>query len=260
MDIYPQSQNGSICQFPFQKSLHYRTIVNIGEDGSRLALEDPNAAAISWKLSYSGLSDTERLGFETFFDNMSGRLKNFTFLDPSGNLLLWSEDFGQAVWHKSGLLTSSTGISDPCGTLRATAITNNGPGDLTLTQSVSVPGSYLCCLSCFVRSPNPATIQLTRDSSTKEVIVSSAWRRVFLTGASSGSESSVFGLTIPTGAQIHVFGMQVEAQTRPSTYVQTLDRSGVYPMTRFDSDTLTFSSDAPNSNSCEITLYCKLAL
>jgi hypothetical protein len=84
---------------------------------------------------------------------------------------------------------------------------------------------------------------------------------VFLSAATSdGADTSTFGVTIPAGAQVDLFGMQVAPQTGPSTYVQTLDRSGVYPATRFDSDSLSFTSSAPNSNACEIKLYSRLAL
>lgn len=260
MDIYPQGQNGSVCQFPFEKSLHYRTILNVAEDGSRLALEDPNATAIRWRLTYSGLTDSEMASFQGFFESMSGRLKNFTFLDPSANLLTWSEDFSQTAWQKSTLLQCASGVSDPLGTQRASTVTNTSPGDLTLLQSVSVPGSYLCSFSCFVQSASPGIVTLTRDSASEAFSVSTAWQRIALSSTSNTADTSVFGITIPTGAQITLFGMQVQAQVKPSIYVQTLDRSGVYPMTRFDSDALTFRSDAPNSHACEIKLYSRLTL
>jgi len=261
MLIYPQAPNGSVCQFPFEKQLQYRTIVNSAEDGSRIVLEDPNASAIRWTLKYSGLTDTELATFQSFFESMSGRLNTFTFIDPSGNLLAWSEDFGQTAWQKPTLLQCQTSIADPLGTQRATSVANSGSGDLALAQSVSVPGSYLCCFSFFVQSASPAAITLTRGSISKTVAISSSWNRVFLsTTTPDGSDTSTFGITISAGQQIDLFGVQVEAQAIPSTYVQTLDRSGVYPATRFDSDSLSSTADAPNSNACEIKLYSRLAL
>src|ERR1700731_1820777 len=98
MYIYPQASNGSVCQFPFTKSLKYRTIANVGEDGSRILLQDTDATAITWNLKYTGLSDTELQGIQRFFESMGGRLRNFTFVDPSDNLLTWSEDFSQPCW------------------------------------------------------------------------------------------------------------------------------------------------------------------
>jgi hypothetical protein len=261
VQIYPQTPNGSVCQFPFTKTLQYRTIVNTAEDGSRVVLDDPNAAAVRWTLNYSGLTDTDVATYQSFFSSMAGRLQSFTFLDPAGNLLTWSEDFSQTAWQMSTFLQCQSGFTDPTGTQRATTVTNRGSGDLALAQSVSVPGSYLCCFSCFVSSAVQTSIALTRGSISESLSVSPVWRRVFLsTTTSDGADTSVFGISIPAGAQINVFGMQVEPQAQPSTYVPTLDRSGVYPATRFDSDTLSFKSEAPNNNSCEIKLYSRLAL
>jgi hypothetical protein len=261
MTFYPQTSNGSVCQFPIEKTLQYRTITNSMEDGSRIVLQDANSSAIRWTLNYSGLTDTELASYQSFFASMSGRLQNFTFFDPSGNLLTWSEDFSQTAWQKSTFLQCQTGITDPLGTQRATSVTNSGSGDLALAQSVSVPGSYLCCFSFFAQSPNQTSIALTRGSFSQSFPVSNVWQRVFLsTTTSDGENTSTFGVTIPAGSQLNLFGMQVEPQAQPSTYVQTLDRSGVYQSTRFDSDSLPFKSDAPNSNSCEITLYSRLPL
>jgi hypothetical protein len=261
MNIYPQLSNGAVCHFPFEKTLRYRTIVNLMEDGSRVVLEDPNAAGIQWKLTYSGLTDTEAAGLQTFFGSVAGRLQTFTFFDPSGNLLTWSEDFSQTAWQMSTFLQYQAGTADPLGTQRATTVTNTGSGSLAILQSVAVPGSYLCSFSVYVRSSTPLTIVLTRDEVSQTFSISNTWLRVSLaTTTSDAAQTSNFGVTIPVGAQIDIFGMQVEAQPTPSTYIQTLDQSGVYAATRFDSDSLAFTADNPNSNSCEISLYSRLSL
>ena len=51
MQVFPQTTIGAVCQFPFTKTLQYRTIVNSVEDGSRIILDDPNASAIRWNLN-----------------------------------------------------------------------------------------------------------------------------------------------------------------------------------------------------------------
>jgi hypothetical protein len=261
MSIYPQLSNGAACQFPFEKTLLYRTIVNLVEDGSRIVLEDPNAVAVRWKLSYSGLTDTELTALQSFFESAAGRLQTFTFLDPSGNLLTWSEDFSQTAWQKSTFLQCQTGVGDPLGTQRATTVPNNGSAALALVQSISVPSSAFCCFSFFVRSNSAAVVTLSRGDASETVSVSNSWQRVFLaTAASDGSATSSFSIVIPAGVAVDLFGMQVEAQTSPSTYVQTLDQSGVYPATRFDSDLFAFTADAPNSNRCQVSLYSRITL
>jgi hypothetical protein len=261
MPVYPQLSNGSVCQFPFEKCLQYRTIVNSAEDGSRIVLQDAFASAIRWTLHYNSLSDDELGIYQSFFETMQGRLQTFTFLDPAGNLLTWSEDFSQAAWQKPALLQIRTGTGDPVGTQRATTLVNSGPGDLTLSQTLALPGNSLCCFSLFVRSQAAAQIVLNRGSSSIAQDVSSSWQRVFLsTATSDGGDASIFGITIRAGQSVDVFGMQVEAQARPSTYVPVLDRGGVYPMTRFDSDSLAATKSAPNSNGFSVKLYSRLVL
>jgi hypothetical protein len=259
MNIYPQLSTGAVCQFPIQKIRHYRTIVNQFEDGSRVVLQDPNATAIQWKLSYSGISDDEVSALQGFFDSVEGRLRSFTFVEPGGNLLAWSEDLSQLAWQKSTFLQIQTGVTDPVGSQRASSVTNSGAGALALVQTIAVPGSYVCCWSFFGRSDSPTSISLQRGTASEALILGPAWQRVSLTTTTSdGILTSDFGVTIPPGAQVNLFGMQVETQAAPSTYVQTLAAGGVYPSTRFDSDSLTFTADAPNSHSCQVSLYSRV--
>jgi hypothetical protein len=261
MSIYPQLPTGSVCQFPFGKTLQYRTIVNLAEDGSRTVLQDPNAAAVQWQLNYAGLTDTELATLQGFLESMSGRLQTFTFLDPSGNLLVWSEDFSQPAWQRNTLLQIAPGVSDPLGTQRATTVTNTGSGSLSLVQTVQVPGSYLCCFSFFARSAAAVNLSLTRGAVSQSFSPSNSWRQFSLAiTTSDGNPTSNFGVMLPAGAQIDLFGLQVEAQPAPSLYVQTLDQGGVYPATRFQSDSIPFTADAPNSNSCKLSLYSRITL
>jgi len=261
MTIFPQLPNGTLCQFPLERTLRYRTIANLAEDGSRFVLQDPNASAIQWKLSYTGLTDGELDIIRSFFESCSGRLRSFTFVDPSANLLTWSEDFSQTAWQTNTFLQLQAGVLDPLGTRRATTVTNAGATDVALVQTIAVPDVYLCSFSLFARSDHANSIILCRGTGSKPVSISHSWRQVFLsTSLPDGGTSSSFGVTIPAGGSVDIFGLQVEAQLAPSTYVQSLDQSGVYPLTRFDSDSLSISASAPNSNSCQISLYSRLTL
>lgn len=245
MPIYPQ-----LSQYPIRRTRHTRTITNTLEDGSRIALPDPLAATIRWNLSYSGLSDSELSLLQAFFESAEGRLNTFSFADPTANLLLWSEDYSQTVWQRNSLLQIAAGIGDPLGSSRATRITNTGSGDLTLVQTLPLPATWTCCFSVYLRSDVSQTVHLVCDSNAMAVMVGPDWRRFQYT--CSGSD---FGITFPAGSSIEVFGAQVEAQAAASTYIPTKSSSGIYPNTRFDSDTLKVRLDAPNSNSCDVTLF-----
>ena len=51
----------------------------------------------------------------------------------------------------------------------------------------------------------------------------------------------------------------MEPQTAPGDYKKTTDLAGVYTNTRFDSDSLTLTTGAPNQNSCAVNLVSNLA-
>lgn len=258
MITYPQLSTGSTCQYPIEKTLSYRSITNVFEDGSRIVLTDPFATTIRWKLTYSGLTDAELGELRAFHVAMEGRLNQFTFLDPVANLLVWSEGLTNAAWQTSTLLGLTAGAIDPLGTQRATRVNNSTQGNITLTQTVSVPPTIDCCFSFYARSGSNAALSLFRDGTTSQQPVGKTWTRLILSSPGTGSgDFSNFGVTIPPGSDIQVFGFQVTAQRSPSTYSATLNVSGIYPESRFDDDAFSSTADAPNSNSCQIVLYSR---
>jgi len=258
--FFPQFANGSVCQFPYRRITRFRTIYNAMEDGSRFVLQDPAFSGVRWSLAFSQLSDSERIQLQAFFDTVQGRLLPFLFLDPDDNLLKWSEILTQTTWQTSPLLNIQDGTSDPLGTRRASTITNTASAPGGLTQIVGIPGSILLCLSLYARSLNSSEITLIRDSGATTRALSPTWERFSIVQTSSdGSNSSRLGFSISPGASVDVFGVQLKAQASPSQYVATMARSGIYPGTRFETDSLTFTSTAPNNHSCDFTLYSKLS-
>jgi hypothetical protein len=76
----------------------------------------------------------------------------------------------------------------------------------------------------------------------------------------AAQEASIsFGLQLSGGIRIEAFGAQVEAQPAAGPYKKTTDHSGVYSATRFDSDCLQRSTEAPNQNSGIVNLVGKPA-
>lgn len=258
MLYYPQLSSGAAVQYPVNRRRTERAIVNTLEDGSRFALNDPTYAFLRWTLSYTSLSDDEVQILSAFFASVEGRLTPFSFFDPAGNLLGWSEALDQNAWQKSTYLTLESGIYDLLGTQRAARATDTSGAALSLSQEVDVPGAVTCCWSFYARGDSPATLQLMRSNGSGNAsstgLVNASWRRFSLVSALSGGDSSVFGVQLPAGATIDLFGFQVDAQPGPSQYVPTVAAGGVYPKARFDSDTLTITAVAPNESQCDISI------
>jgi hypothetical protein len=259
MAHYPQLLTDTVCQFPTNRRATTRTVLNELTGGVNIRMGDPGGAAIRWVLKYSGLTDDELGSLRELFDAMEGRLNTFTFLDPTANLLEWSDDWTKSVWGRDSLLTATTGVADPFGGMHASEITNTGEAAQRASQSIDGAGTYQYCFSLYLRSDAASAARLFLNSGGQEldlVVTSGAsWTRATMTGKLTSSADTVsFGVELMPGIRVQVFGAQVEAQPGAGQYKGTTDRAGVYTLTRFDADSFTVIADAPNQQSCSVTL------
>jgi hypothetical protein len=255
MNIYPQLTTRAVSQFPIVKQRRLRTVVNAAADGSTTKLADPAGATVGWQLHYANLSDAELAGLQQFFMAMEGSLHSFTFLDPAANLLAWSEDLTNAVWQGAPFLTISGGVADPLGGSNAWQLANSGAGAQTLTQTLNAPTSYTYCFSVYAFSGQPATIRLQIGSNSAQAALNSRWSRIQIAGSGDAMASSVeFGIEMPAGATVTVFGPQVEAQPAPSAY-KTGTTGGVYRNARFRDDAFTLTSTDVNRHSATVNIF-----
>ncbi len=263
MLYYPQLSTGSVSQFPVRRGSQMRTIANQLASGYTIRMADTGTQKVQWQLRYTDLTDGERSSIETLFNAAEGQLNTFTFLDPTDNLLLWSEDWTQSAWTADPLLQVAGGVADPFGGNGAMQLTNTAQTTQQIVQSTDAPSSFVYCFSVYVRSSSPATIQLvvtaTGQTFLTAVATGSAWTRVTTSGSLSVQDDGIsFGVELPAGVQVDAFGAQVEAQPGAGLYKKTIDLGGVYSSTRFSSDLLSVIATAPNQNSCQIDLMSSL--
>jgi hypothetical protein len=263
MLYYPQLTSGAISQFPVRRSTNMRTVFNQLPSGYAIRMADTGAQKVQWQLRYSDLTDGERSSIESLFEDAEGQLNTFTFLDPTDNLLMWSEDWTQAVWTADPLLQVSGGVPDPLGGSDAMQLTNTAQTTQQIIQNTNGPSSFVYCYSVYVRSNVPATIQLvvtaTGETALTAVTTSASWMRVTASSGLSVQQDGVgFGVQLPAGVQVDAFGAQVEAQPGAGLYKKTIDLGGVYSSTRFSSDLLLITETGVNQSSCEIDLISSL--
>ena len=263
MLYFPQLSTGAISQFPVTRTARMRTVANQLASGYSIRMADTDAQKVQWQLRYSDLSDDERTSIESLFEAAEGQLNTFTFLDPTANLLMWSEDWTQAVWTADPLLDLSGGVQDALGGNAAMQLTNTAQTTLQIVQNISGPSSFVYCYSVYVRTNTPATIQLVvaaaGQTALTAVNVGASWTRVTASGGLSVQQDTIgFGVQLPAGVQIDAFGAQVEAQPGAGLYKKTIDLGGVYTNTRFSSDLLLMTATAVNQNSCQIDLISSL--
>ena len=263
MLYFPQLSTGSVGQFPIQKRRITRTVVNEASDGARFKLADANAAAVEWILSFQTLTDSERAALEQFHGSVEGSLGDFTFLDPTDNLLCWSEKLDEPAWERNLLLTVTTGVADPQGGTNANRITNTGSGPLAIEQVVNGPGSYEYAFSLQARSDVAQQLTLIRSTATATQSsvypIGPDWTPLLLSGTFAGNTdpSVTFGIQLQPGASADLFAIQVEAQIGASGYKKTLSSCGVYPNARFLDDALAVQADGPSQHSCQIRIHSR---
>lgn len=264
MLYFPQLLSGATAQYPFSKRRVARTVSEIHIDGHSSKMADPSAAVLEWRLSFSGLTDEERAAIESLFEAAEGRFGEFTFLDPTDNLLKWSEEFGSAAWVKGPMLQLTAGVPDPAGGDRATRITNAGAAAQTIRQTINAPSWFQYCFSCYARSPQPGSVTMFRSGSStqqsKMLHAGPDWRRFSHVGALPQAEEQItFGFSLEAGTTVEVYGLQVEAQPSPSPYRKTTTRGGVYTKSRFADDSLSVTTDGPGAHSCTLRVVSPLS-
>ena len=254
MAAYPQLGSGALSQFPVQKNRRARTVVNQAADGSTIKLADPAGEVTEWQLTYTDLSDEEAAALRAFFVAAEGTLNGFTFLDPAGNLLAWSDQLDQAAWQKDPLLSLTGGISDPRGGAQAWRLSNGGAAEQGAGQTLAAPGEYQYCLSAYVRAATATSVGLTAGSQTARRAVTSEWTRIAWTCSGDAQATSVrFGIEIAPSDAVEVYGLQVEAQTAASGYKASA-RGGVYEDAHLGDDVLTITSTDVNRHSCTVKI------
>jgi hypothetical protein len=254
MAVFPQLTSGALAQFPVKKSNQLRTVVNTMADGSVVKLADPGGVITEWQLQYSNISDAEAAALEQFFLSMEGSLNVFTFLDPTANLLAWSDQLTNDVWTADPFSGLTGGLTDPLGGTNGWTLSNSGEAPQGVYQTLNAPGGYTYCLSVYIQSATPGTANLLLAGNQTNVAVGSGWKRFAVTGQGDASANSItFGIQAPPGVSLNIFGMQVEIQPSASNYKSTTT-GGVYPTAYFRDDSLGFTSTDVNHNSVTVNI------
>lgn len=267
---FPQLNSaGMIVQRPYiseQLALTSMSDHPLGYQHSRSNRTNPISR---WQLAYSSLTDAEASALETFFDSMGGRYGEFTFLDPGGNLVQYSDDFTHASWNKASGVTVGAATTDPFGGNRATTLTgttSNGGFYTELFAAGNAPAGFVICGSFWIRSATarPIFYRLTTNVATTFAqntvnLAAGVWTRVSVTGTVPSTPNNVVfiiggNLSIPTGAAFDFFGIRCAPMAGPGGYVRSPTNYGVHAKCRFDSDVLALRYVGPNQHAASIPI------
>jgi hypothetical protein len=233
---YPQ-----LTQFPIVRRRRRRTVVNRMTDGRAIKLADPAGEVTEWRLSYADLTDAEAATLQEFFLAAEGRLNEFVFVDPTANLLLWSDRLDEPAWSLGPMLT----LYDWGGEW---SVRNLGFGPQRIVQTIDAPGELVYCFSLEARVIN-GSAQLVAGTTTHQGIGEGyRWHRV-----SGTFPQLTFGIEIEAGATVFVAGLQVEAQ-RGASAAKVSTGGGVYEGAHFRDDRLEMTATGVNRHSCTVNI------
>ncbi|HUS05337.1 MAG TPA: hypothetical protein VMZ52_03525 [Bryobacteraceae bacterium] len=257
--FFPQLHSGALVQFPVRKRMYERSIRNGLLDGSTVKKLDENASVTEWDLHYAGLTDGERAGIETLFTECGGRLESFLFLDPTDNLLRWSEDLEQTVWEKNPLLAASNSAPDPFHGTRGLRIENRATIAQGLSQTLNVPPALVYSFGAMLRSDTNTQVRLAISSgamsSVTYAVAGDRWQLAVVSERfASGIEPVRFSIELDGGHAIELYGLQADAQPTISGYRKTTSQSGVYPITYFKDDVLEATATGINEHALDLRL------
>jgi hypothetical protein len=207
----------------------------------------------------TGLSDSERASIEQLFVDCAGSLHPFTFVEPSVNLLAYSDALSLGNWVVSPGLVLAQGQGDPTGGVSATLLSNPTAGPLVVSQVIPAPSwyAYVGSLYCYSATPTVLTIDLgpIADLATREFAPNAQWQRVAVPVRSQSTEEAIdFRITVAPLSEVLLFGAQVELGQAPSVYKANGAETGLYPNCRFQNDSIAWEATGINSHTVDLSL------
>jgi hypothetical protein len=268
---FPQIGSGLLTQRPYRATQSFNSILADAPTGRPYAFLRrgsglnyyPTVPLGRWNLNYSAITDTEVQQLKTFHSSMAGKLGEFIFLDPAGNLIPVSEDWTDPSWNPTGV-TVGASTTDPFGGALAytlTGTTSSSSLAPTVIPLGSLPANFLMSFSVYARAHSSGqymtigfvTPGLSVIARTTWLMPQGQWIRAF-TSASINTSSTIlaqigFGSTI-----IDFFGPHCCPTGGPGAYVQSPINYGYHPTVRFDTDTFKQVAVGPNANSVQLPL------
>ena len=148
-----------------------------------------------------------------------------------GNLLLYSEQFDNAVWTNSNTTVTANAATDPIGGVTADAVAYSVAGTNAFIEQFVTPSipvaNQTFTFSCWVKTPsgtNSANL-LIEDQSFTVIVnttfpITSSWQRFSVTGTMGPSATSirVFVYNLASAGTLHLWGAQLENSNSMSSY------------------------------------------
>ncbi len=206
-------QNGNLIRLYLNGTIIAKLLSNdLNMSAEMLDATDKYSA--NWKVSQPG-NKSFTMSCEGFLVNPYDK-----------NILLYSENFRNAYWTKTGATISATLYADPNGFIRANRTSGFSTGDsIDATVATALtPGDYV--FSVWIKAVTGTVdvdleLKDVNDGNTDTFTVNTTWTRYSITHNLTDGNGTEVTIIAGGTAEIEVFGAQLESGTTPTTYEPT---------------------------------------
>jgi len=266
---FPQiNPNGVMTTLPYTSSFDYRSTMEDSDyTGRRFAWKWRSVMLGSYNLNLQALTAAELLVVQNFFYSAEGRKGEFTFLDPGGNLVNYSDLFSNASWTRTSI-TAGGNVTDPYGGNLAMSMSSSASNGLlytTVLPSGNASG-FVLCASVWARATGAGqTLSIGFVDSGFSVLANQIWTlpqnkwvRIScpITLATNSYIRILLGgfATWGSGQTIQLFGAQCVPLPGPGARLLTPGADGLRPYCRFDSDELAINFEDFGKTSTNLSI------
>lgn len=127
------------------------------------------------------------------------------------NFCLWSEDFTNAAWTKTGITPAANSTNAPTGTVVADTLTASGANG-TCTQAITTTAVAWTFSVYLKRLTGTGNVDITMDGTTwvTQTINSTSWTRCTVTQTGAAGTSNCGIRLVTSGDAVYAFGAQAE--------------------------------------------------
>ncbi len=260
---FPQINSaGIMTSLPYVLQYDYKTILNEMATGKQYSYKWRSTPLGKFAIQLNPITDTELTVVQNYFYGMEGRKGEFTFMDPGGNLVNYSDNYSHASWSNASLTVGSA-QTDPYGGSLATRLTSGGSNALLYTTVIPSGNAsgFVVCASIWARAASSGQ-QLSIgfiDSGFSVIgntiwdLPQNQWRRIShsMTLATNSYIRVLIGgfATWGSGRVIDLFGAQCSPTPAPGPRLLTPGFDGLRIKCRFDTDDFTVNKLQVNNNS-----------
>lgn len=263
---FPQILSGGVStSLPYNNQFAYRTIHTDFESGKRSAYRWRTNPLGRFNVNLSLMTDAEVATLKDFIYACEGRLREFIFLDPGGNLINYSDDFAHASWSAASVSVGGAAADPFGGSLAKTCTATGGNGLLftTVLPTGNASGITLCA-SAWVRPASDQQISIGFIDSGFGVIGNTIWdiraniwtriHHTITLATNSYIRVLIGGFGSWNSYSMSMFSAQCTPLPGPGPRLLTPGADALRPKCRLASDNIAIVYGGPNQHSANLQI------